>query len=82
MARNSNEWASSWRTLGLGFTLLAMLVVGPLVGYVIGDWLDRKLGTSWLTWVFLVLGFAAAGRQVYVLARRMQREADQPPDQR
>jgi F0F1-type ATP synthase assembly protein I len=65
--------------LGLGFSLLGLLVAGPLVGYLLGDWLDRKLGTGWLTWFCLLIGFAAAGRQVYLIALRIQREQDQPP---
>lgn len=73
------EWASNWRTLGLGLSLLGLLVAGPVVGYLLGDFLDRKLGTSWLTWVCLVLGFAAAGRQIYLITRRIQSEQDRPP---
>jgi F0F1-type ATP synthase assembly protein I len=79
VAKISSEWASNWRTLGLGFSLLALLVAGPLAGYLLGDWLDRTLGTSWLTWFCLLIGFAAAWRQVYLIARRIQREQDQPP---
>ena len=75
MANEKDEWASNWRLLGLGFTLLGLLVAGPVVGYLLGDWLDRKLGTSWLTWVCLLIGFAAAGRQIYLIARRIQEEA-------
>ena len=75
MANEKDEWASNWRLLGLGFSLLGLLVAGPLVGYLLGDWLDRKLGTSWLTWVCLLIGFAAAGRQIYLIARRIQEEA-------
>jgi F0F1-type ATP synthase assembly protein I len=55
------------------------MVAGPIAGYLLGDWLDRKLGTGWLTWVCLVIGFAAAGRQIYLIARRLQREQEQPP---
>ena len=76
MANEPNEFATSWRTLGLGLTMLALLVVGPIVGYLVGDWLDRKLGTSWLTWFCLCIGFAAAGRQIYLIARRLQREQE------
>ena len=75
MANEKDEWAANWRLLGLGFTLLGLLVAGPVVGYLLGDWLDRKFGTSWLTWVCLLIGFAAAGRQIYLIARRIQKEA-------
>jgi F0F1-type ATP synthase assembly protein I len=79
VAKVQSEWAYNWRTLGLGLTLLTLLVAGPVVGFFIGDWLDRTLGTSWLTWVCLLIGFAAAGRQIYLIASRIQREMDQPP---
>jgi F0F1-type ATP synthase assembly protein I len=79
VAKVQSEWAYNWRTLGLGLTLLTLLVAGPVVGFFIGDWLDRTLGTSWLTGVCLLIGFAAAGRQIYLIASRIQREMDQPP---
>jgi F0F1-type ATP synthase assembly protein I len=75
VAKEKDDWASNWRLLGLGFTLLGLLVAGPVVGYLLGDWLARKFGASWLTWVCLLIGFAAAGRQIYLIARRIQKEA-------
>ncbi|MGA2182128.1 MAG: AtpZ/AtpI family protein [Bryobacteraceae bacterium] len=41
--------------LGLGF----LLPCCTLVGYIIGHYLDKAFGTSWLTLVFLLLGIAA-----------------------
>jgi len=73
--KSTEDWAANWRLLSLGFTLLGLLVAGPVVGYLLGDWLDRKFGTSWITWVCLLIGFAAAGRQIYLIARRIQKEA-------
>ena len=75
MAKPTDDWAANWRLLGLGTTILGLLVAGPVGGYLIGDWLDRKLGTGWLTWVCLLIGFAAAGRQIYLIARRIQKDA-------
>lgn len=75
MAKPTDDWAANFRLLGLGFTMLGLLVAGPLVGWFIGDWLARKLGAGWLMWVCLVIGFAAAGRQIYLIARRIQQEA-------
>jgi len=73
--KSTEDWAANWRLLSLGFTLQGLLVAGPVVGYLLGDWLDRKFGTSWITWVCLLIGFAAAGRQIYLIARRIQKEA-------
>jgi F0F1-type ATP synthase assembly protein I len=75
VAKPTDDWAANFRLLGLGFTMLGLLVAGPLVGWFIGDWLARKFGAGWLMWVCLVIGFAAAGRQIYLIARRIQQEA-------
>jgi len=46
------------------------MVAGPLVGYFIGEWLDRKLDTSpYLTVVLIVMGFISSGREVYKLIK-------------
>ncbi len=37
----------------------------------LGVWLDGKLGTSWITILFFVIGAVAGGQNVYRLARRM-----------
>lgn len=63
--------------LGLAFYVPAVLVVAPLVGFYGGRWLDGKLGTgSWLAWLGILLGFAAAARQIYHVVRRIQKEQD------
>ncbi len=51
-----------------------MLVVCPIVGYVIGAWIDSKLHSSpWATLVFLVLGIAAGFYEVVKLVIRLSR---------
>jgi F0F1-type ATP synthase assembly protein I len=53
-----------------------LLIVSPLVGFFLGSWLDRRFRTTpWLTLVGLVLGFAAGGRETYLIYRRYQSEA-------
>ena len=53
----------------------AMLIVAPLIGAWIGSWLDGRFKTSpWLLIAGLVLGFAAAGRETYLIYRRTQSE--------
>lgn len=42
-----------------------------LVSYLIGSWLDTRLGTSpWLTAVFFLLGMAAGFLQVFRMLER------------
>lgn len=43
----------------------------------LGVWLDGKLGTSWLTILFFVLGAVAGAQNVYRMARRMY-STDEP----
>jgi F0F1-type ATP synthase assembly protein I len=46
------------------------MVAGPLVGYFIGDWLDKQLGTlPYLTILLIVLGCISSGREVYKLLK-------------
>jgi len=59
------------RSAGMLLAIPALLIVAPLIGAWIGGWLDRRLKTSpWLLIVGLVLGFAAAGRETYLIYRR------------
>jgi ATP synthase protein I len=59
------------RSAGLLLTIPTILIVAPLVGFFIGNWLDRRFNTSpWLVILGLILGFVAAGRETYRLYRR------------
>ena len=43
-----------------------------VLGLVIGQWLDKKLGTApWLLLLFLIFGMVAGFRSVFRLAREM-----------
>ncbi len=65
------------RTASLLLAIPALLVVSPLVGLFVGMAVDRWLGTRWIfTAVGIVLGFAAAGRETYRIARRVQEEEE------
>ena len=66
------------RTAGLLLAIPTLLIVSPLVGFLIGDWLDRRSGTSpWLGIAGLAVGFAAAGRETYRIYRRYQAEEEE-----
>lgn len=47
----------------------------------LGVWLDGKLGTSWLTILFFVLGAVAGAQNVYRMAKRMY-SAENPEGKR
>ena len=66
------------RSAGLLLAIPTLLIVSPLVGFFLGDWVDRKLGTSpWFVILGLILGFVAAGRETYRIYRRYQAEEEQ-----
>lgn len=46
----------------------------------LGIWLDRKLGTSFLTVVLFVVGAVAGGQSIYRMVRGMCREETQEPE--
>lgn len=65
------------RPVGLLTAIPFVLLFGPLIGYFIGDWLDKKFDTApWLMSIFIGLGFVASGREVWGLIKRASRETD------
>ena len=52
--------------------LAALLPISVVVGYVMGNYLDQWLGTTYLTTVFLLLG-AASG--IFSLVREIQKSS-------
>lgn len=57
------------------------MVAGPVVGYFIGNWLDNRLGSSpYLMVVFIFLGLAASGREVYRLLKQASQEDNDRKD--
>ncbi|HLG29232.1 MAG TPA: AtpZ/AtpI family protein [Candidatus Brocadiales bacterium] len=53
------------RQLGLYTTIPALLLVGPALGYFIGEYLDRFFNTSpWLMIFFIVIGGIASVKQI------------------
>ena len=71
----SKEQARLARQIGLLTAIPFILLAGPVFGYLVGSWLDRKLGTEpILLIVLLLVGLAASGRETYELIQRASRE--------
>ena len=69
--------SSGLRSAGLLLAIPTLLIVSPLVGFFLGNWLDKRFRTSpWLMIAGLVLGFVAAGRETYQIYRRYQAEEE------
>jgi len=62
----------------------AILVAAPLIGFFAGRWADGKLGSEpYLTILGIILGFVAAGREIYKLVKRseqLEKEKDSESD--
>jgi len=71
---------SGLRSAGLLLAIPTLLIVSPLVGFFAGRFVDDWLGTRpWLSFVGVFLGFAAAGRETYLIVRRVQEEEGGKP---
>ncbi len=59
------------RQVGIYATVPFVLAVPPIIGWLIGSWLDGILGTSpFLRYILLVLGFVAGFREIYRLVKK------------
>lgn len=73
---NNDEKQKTIRQLAVFITIPFVMAVPPVLGWLIGVWLDEKLGsTPFLMYVFILLGFAAGFREVYRLIKRFGDEA-------
>ena len=68
---------SSYKEVAILTTLPIILAVGPILGYFLGNYLDKKLNTSpYLMIAFIIFGFIASGKQVYSMVVRSLREME------
>jgi ATP synthase protein I len=64
-----------WKGYGGYATVGLELALSVLFGLGVGHWLDKKLGTGFLTWVGLGFGIAAGYRTLWQALRRANAEA-------
>jgi F0F1-type ATP synthase assembly protein I len=61
------------RQIALLTAIPAILLVGPILGWWAGSYLDRRFGTApYLMILFIVLGFVASGRETWKLIKLSQ----------
>lgn len=59
------------RQIGAFVTIPFVLAIPPVIGWFIGDWLDKKWDTSpYLMIIFLLLGFTAGIREFIRILNR------------
>ncbi len=74
---NKDKFYSNLRQAGIYTVIPLILAVGPIIGYFMGNFLDKKLHTSpYLMILFIIFGFIAAGKEVYNLTKRAMQEMD------
>lgn len=71
MKRQKDEERIVFQSLAMVTQFGLNMIVPICMMSALGVWLDGKLGTSWLTILFFVLGAVAGGQNVYRIAKRM-----------
>lgn len=72
MREDQRKWI---RNAGQASSIGFVLVISTIIGYAIGTWLDKKLGTApWLMFVFSLLGIVAGFVEVFRIANQISRD--------
>lgn len=75
MSENDGKNVSAWRQLGLLSAIPFILAIAPIVGYLLGQYLDTRFHSKpWLSMVLLILGFVAGVRESIRIVKLSQRE--------
>lgn len=72
MVKNGNEKDYRYiRQVGLLTTIPVMLLSGPLIGFLIGNYIDTRFGTApWFMVLFVCIGFVASIRQTIAIIKK------------
>ena len=58
-ARQERETVRRMRGMAMGLSIPMSLAAGPIGGWLLGDWLDKLLGTAWIMPTLAILGTLA-----------------------
>lgn len=59
------------KLMGIYMTIPFILGVTPIIGWAIGSWLDKRLGTDpFLMYLLLIIGFIAGVREFYRIVKK------------
>ncbi|MCE2982120.1 MAG: AtpZ/AtpI family protein [Parachlamydia sp.] len=65
------ESKQRWKQVGVYLTIPFILSVSPILGWLIGNWLDKRLHTApFLMYGGVLLGFIAGFREIYRIIKR------------
>ena len=75
MSENDGNKVNAWRQLGLLSAIPFILALAPIVGYLLGQYLDTRFHSKpWVSIVLLILGFVAGVRESIRIVKLSQRE--------
>ena len=78
MKRRKGEERIVYESMAMVMQFGLNMIVPICAMSALGVWLDRKLGTSFLTIIMFAAGASAGGQNVYRMAKRMcEREAQE-----
>lgn len=74
--KKNADWGQL-KQLGVLTTVPIILLIGPVVGFFLGGWIDRKYHIyPWLTIIFIGFGFIASGREIVRLLKDVSKDSD------
>ena len=72
--RMNKSTREAFNLLAVASSMGFAMVLATVIGLVIGYYLDKAFGTSpWFLLIFLILGIIAGFKNIWVIARRVQR---------
>ena len=75
MTEKDPKKVTAWRQIGLLSSIPFILALAPIVGFLVGKYLDQKFRTQpWLSLVLLALGFVAGVRETIRIIKLSQLE--------
>lgn len=75
--RRPNDNRTTFQTLALVTQLGLIMIVSIGMPSALGIWLDRKLGTAWITILMFVIGVIAGVQSVYRMIQKIYRDEGQ-----
>lgn len=66
----------SWmRKVGLASSIGLVMVISIFIGYFVGSWLDKKLGTTpWLMMILTLMGIAAGFIEMIKIVQQLSKD--------
>lgn len=71
------------KQIGVLTTVPMLLVLGPVLGFALGGWIDRKFHIyPWFTIIFVALGFVASVREIMRILKEITDEDNREKGQK